>query len=105
MTAQSSDWVKIKPADIEKIVIELHKEGKAPAKIGLILRDKHGIPKVKLLGKKVEQILKNASLTPVKEKDAMTKKIEKLKRHILKNKHDYTSKRALTKKLWIVKKL
>lgn len=54
------DWVKMKPAELEKIVVDLYKEGVSSAKIGLILRDKYGVPKAKLLGKRITKILKDA---------------------------------------------
>jgi small subunit ribosomal protein S15 len=93
-------WIKIKPSELEKIVIELAKKGHSPAQIGLILRDKHGIPKVRLLGKKITKILEDAKIDYKSEKEQITKKIENLKSHIAKNKHDYTASRSLTKQLW-----
>ena len=53
----SSEWLKIKPSEVENIVIDLYKKGNTPAKIGLILRDQHGIPKAKLIGKKISKII------------------------------------------------
>ena len=93
-------WIKMKPAEMEEIVIELAKNGESPAKIGLILRDKHGIPKTKLFGKRITEILKEKGVKYEVEKDVVDKKIGKLKGHISKNKHDYPAKRALTKRLW-----
>lgn len=93
-------WIKIKPEEMEKIVLDLAKEGKTPAQIGLILRDQHGIPKAKLLGKTVKQILDEAEVEYTGDKEVLTKKIDTLKNHFGKNKHDYSAQRALTKKLW-----
>ena len=98
-------WVKMKPAELEKIVVELAKKGESPAKIGLILRDKYGIPRSKLLGKKVTHILKEKSVEHEGEKEVVDKKIGTLKTHINKNKHDYSASRALTKRLWDVYKI
>ena len=50
-------WIKLKPKEVEDLVVDLAKKGESPAKIGLILRDKHGIPKTKVFGKKIKQIL------------------------------------------------
>jgi len=99
------EWVKMKPAELEKLVIELGKKGETPAKIGNILRDKHGIPKAKLVGKKISIILKENKITYTTERDAMEAKIKKVEAHALKNKHDKGAKRSLTKKLWAIKKL
>lgn len=93
-------WVKMKPAELEKIVVDLAKDGESPAKIGLILRDKYGIPKAKLLGKKVVQILKENGIDYKSEEKILDEKVSNLKEHIGKNKHDHSSTRALTKKLW-----
>ena len=90
----------MKSEDVEKIVVELGKEGKTPAQIGLILRDIHGIPKAKLVGKKIQKILNDAKVERVSDKELVNKKIEDIKKHIEKNKHDYTATRSLTKKLW-----
>lgn len=100
MIETKPEWVKIKPAEIENIVVELHKEGNAPAKIGLILRDKYGIPKAKLLGKRITKILKEAKMDFISEKELIKKRIESVEKHISIHRHDYTAKRSLGKKLW-----
>ena len=102
---EKPEWIRAKPKEIEKIVIDLHKEGNSPAKIGLLLRDKHGIPKAKLLGKKITKILEENNLNYQKEGDIVVKRVENLKSHIEKNKQDNTAKRSLAKKLWILKKI
>lgn len=96
---------KTKIAEIEKIIIELGKKGETPAKIGAILRDSYGIPKAKTLGKKITQILKENKIPYKDEKKIIKDRVEKLKEHISKNKHDYTASRALTKKLWALHRI
>ncbi len=98
--SEKSSWIKTKPAELEKIVIDLAKQNNSPAKIGLILRDKYGIPKVKLLGQKITRILKKAKIDYITEKNIIEKRIVKIKAHIEKNKYDHTAKRASIKKLW-----
>ena len=98
-------WIKMKPAELEKIVVDLAKKGEGPAKIGLILRDKYGIPKVKLFGKRLTQILKGANVEYRKEKNFFEARGEKLKGHLVNNKHDYPAARALTKNLWVLNKI
>lgn len=98
-------WVKIKPEELEKIVVSLAKEGKKPAEIGMILRDKHGIPGAKLLGRKITKILKDAGVEYISEKQQVKERIEKLQKHVTKNKHDYSASRSLTKELWVLRKL
>jgi small subunit ribosomal protein S15 len=103
-TEEKPEWVTLKPAEIEKLVIELGKQGESPSKIGIILRDKHGIPKVKITGKRIAEILSAAGVNYKSEQERVKEKITVLEKHISKNTHDYTAKRALTKKLWLVKK-
>ena len=105
MSETKSEWMKVKPAELEKHVLDLHKEGHTPAKIGLMLRDKHGIPKAKLIGKKITQVLNDNKISPVTEKQIAQQKIVELEAHITKHKHDYTAKRSLSKSLWAVKRL
>ena len=103
--AEKASWVKMKPAELEKIVKGLAEQGNSPAKIGIILRDKYGIPKAKLLGKKITSILKDSSVRYISEKDIVSKKIEKLKEHSGKNKYDNSAKRSLNKQLWLLYRL
>jgi small subunit ribosomal protein S15 len=105
MAKEKPEWVKIKPAELEKIVLDLAKNGETPARIGLILRDQHGIPKAKLLGKKISQIIEEANLSIKSEKELTKGKISTLEKHSSIHKHDYSAKRSLIKKLWIIHKL
>jgi ribosomal protein S15P/S13E len=93
-------WMRMKKADLEKIVVGLAKEGKDPAEIGAVLRDKHGVPKARLLGRKISQILKEKGVEFDDSKKTVERRVENLKGHIGKNKHDYPASRALTKHLW-----
>jgi ribosomal protein S15P/S13E len=95
-------WVKMKKEDFEKTVVDLAGSGETMSKIGLILRDKHGVPKSRVYGKNVKKILEDRGAEHKTEKKMVEEKIQKLKEHIKKNKHDYTSTRALTKKLWVL---
>jgi len=99
------DWIKIKPAEVEKIVTELCKQNETPAKIGMVLRDKYGIPKAKLLGRKVTKIIKDANLSVKSEKEQILAKIEIIKKHLELNKHDMPAKRYLTKLLWSLERI
>ena len=82
-TEKKPSWIKMKPKEVEELVVKLAREGNSPAKIGLILRDKHGIPKVKLLGRKVEKILKSTNVKYITEKVEIEKKITNKTKAIL----------------------
>lgn len=97
-------WVKMSQKEVEKIVIELAEKGETPSKIGMILRDKYGVPKVKVMGKKVTRILSENKIKFNTEKDAIQARIDTLKKHGEKNKKDHSASRALTKKLWALQR-
>jgi len=98
--SEKSELGKMKPAELEKLVVELAKKGETPAKIGLILRDKHAVPKAKLLGRKITQILRDAKIPYKTDRDVLNAKVEKVRRHIELHKHDCGAKKSLTKTLW-----
>jgi|SRR3989338_3388456 len=98
--SKTLSWVKMKPAELENKIVELAKEGKSPAEIGMILRDKFGIPKTRIFGKRVNQILREKDVEIKSEKKIVEGKIAHLKEHIVKNKKDYPAARTLTKMLW-----
>jgi small subunit ribosomal protein S15 len=102
---KKADWIKMKPVELEKIVAELYKQGETIAKIGLILRDKYGIPKAKLLGKRIKEILEGAKIQIRSESETIQKKINSLNKHIEKNKHDQPAKKKLVKELWALKRI
>lgn len=103
--AESSEkpgWIKLKPAEVEKLIIELAQKGETPEKIGLILRDQHGIPKVKLMGKKISRILRENKISYRTQKERVNDKIKNLEQHIARKKHDVSAKRSLSKNLWVL---
>ncbi len=91
-------WSNTDTAAIEKIIIDLRKEGTSSSKIGLILRDRHGVPDVKLAtGKRIGDILRaNKMATEIPEdlRDLMKKALG-LRKHLDENKKDLHNKRQL----------
>lgn len=96
---------KITQEEVRKLVLDLHKQGLSPEKIGLVLRDSHGIAKARLYGKKISQILKENKIETNPDMHNLEKKAEKLAKHIAKHKHDYKTKRALIIKQARIRKL
>ncbi len=91
-------WVRYKKNEVEKLVINLAKEGKESAKIGLTLRDQFGIPSTKgMIEKTVSVIMKENNLYSKFPEDLLNllKRAVVLRGHLEKNKKDYTSKRNL----------
>lgn len=91
-------WVKLKPTEIEKLIIKLAKEGKGPSIIGILLRDQYGVPDVKRICKKsILQILKDNKLTPDIPEDLyfLMKKAVIIRRHLERNRRDKFSIKGL----------
>ena len=97
MTKEKTEWVKMKPEEITKKIIELGKQGIQPEKIGLILRDEYGIPKAKIFGKKIGQTLRENKIEVKSEENNLSKKLDNLKKHFEQNKHDYPAKQSIIK--------
>jgi len=95
---QAPAWSNTDAKAIEKIILDLRKEGASSAKIGLILRDRYGVPDVKLaMGKRIGDVLrenKAASEIPEDLRDLMVKALG-LRKHLGENKKDLHNKRQL----------
>lgn len=92
------EWVEMSPEEVKKKVIELYEEGYEPSMIGIILRDRYGIPSVKqATGQKIVKILKEEGVDIKYPEDlkALIKKALKLRKHLEIHKKDYHNKRGL----------
>ncbi len=91
-------WTPVKKKEIEELVVKLANERKTSAQIGLILRDKYGVPDVKVATKKkVGQIMKENKVYPKLPEDMLSllKKAVLLREHMDANKQDKHSKKGL----------
>ncbi|MEK6871498.1 MAG: hypothetical protein AABX16_01195 [Nanoarchaeota archaeon] len=86
-------WLKFSEEEIKALIIKLADKGLTAEKIGLTLRDQYGIPKVRLYGLKIKEVLQEKFLEPTTIN--LQKKIEKLSNHNKKNKGDKKSDRAM----------
>ena len=96
---EAPPWSNTDIKGIEKVIIELRKEGASSSKIGLILRDRYGVPDIKLVtgGKRIGDILRVYKLeTEIPEdlRDLMIKALG-LRKHLSENKNDLHNKRQL----------
>jgi small subunit ribosomal protein S15 len=91
-------WSNTDVKAIEKIIVDLRKEGTPASRIGLILRDRYGVPDVRMAtGKRIGDILKEnkiASEIPEDLRDLMKKALG-LRKHLGENKRDLHNKRQL----------
>merc|ERR1712086_306656 len=71
------------------------KKGFTPSQIGVVLRDSHGIPQVKMVaGNKIVRILRSQGLAPSLPEDLyyLIKKAVSVRKHLEKNRKDKDSK-------------
>ena len=91
-------WAKYTPEEVESLVVKLARDGNGPSRIGVVLRDQHGIPLSKpIAGKSVSQIMQQAGLAPSVPEDleVLLRKASRLVVHLERNKKDKYNVRAL----------
>ena len=94
---KNPSW-ELKPKDVETKVGELSSEGNTTSQIGIVLRDMHGVPSVKLAtGKSISKILKEKDISPQLPEDLtnLMRKAVKLGEHLKINNKDVHNTRAL----------
>ncbi len=95
---QAPEWSNTDKEAIIKQIVDLRRQGSSTAEIGLVMRDKYGVPSVKLAtGKKITQILRDNDLISEIPED-LRNLIEKalgMRKHLAENKRDIHNKRQL----------
>ncbi|NYT07300.1 MAG: 30S ribosomal protein S15 [Methanomicrobiales archaeon] len=95
---EAPSWSNTDVKAIEKVIIDLKKEGYSSSRIGLVLRDRYGVPDVKLvMGKRIDQVLEENGLRPDIPEDLrnLIAKALGLRKHLDENKNDLHNKRQL----------
>lgn len=88
-------WLKTTTPEVTDLICKLAKKGLTPSQIGVILRDSHGIGKVKFVtGSKVLRILKANGLAPELPEDLyhLVKKAVAVRKHLEKFRKDKDAK-------------
>lgn len=63
-------WCKATTREVVETIVKMAKKGFSPSRIGITLRDTHGIPQVKhLTGRKILRILKHQGVAPTIPED------------------------------------
>lgn len=91
-------WCKYNTEEVEALIVKLTREGNNASAVGMILRDRYGIPLTKpITGKTINELLKGSDITPKIPEDLETlmRKAESVRRHLEKNKADKIGKRSL----------
>lgn len=86
-------WLKYTEEEVKAIVLKLADKGLTTEKIGLILRDQYGIPKVKVYSLKISQILKEKFEEPTNLN--LKNKLQKIISHYKENKQDKKAELSL----------
>lgn len=98
VSKKAPSWVKYAPEEVEATIVKLAREGNAPSMIGVILRDRYGIPLTKYTTQKtITEVLKSSGQAPrmPEDLDALLKRADALRKHLERNRTDYPNKRAL----------
>jgi small subunit ribosomal protein S13e len=88
-------WLKLTTADVTDHICKLAKKGLTPSQIGVILRDSHGVGKVKnVTGSKILRILKANGFAPEIPEDLyhLIKKAVAVRKHLEKHRKDKDAK-------------
>ncbi len=96
--AGTPGWVSVDAEEVEQKVIELSKRGFSTSKIGIILRDGYGVPRVpQVVGKKITEIQREHNLASEIPEDLqnLMRRALRIRKHLELNKKDVHNKRAL----------
>ncbi len=93
-----SDWVKVTPDEIGKLIIEMNKEGLNASQIGTKLRDEYAVSSIKAVtGKKMKEFMEENGVKQEIPEDleALVKRAVSLQSHLKSNKGDRKNVRSL----------
>lgn len=96
--AEPPKWSNTNGEEIENTIQQLASGGENSSRIGMILRDRHGVPDAKLAtGKKITTVMKERNVAPKMPEDiySLILKVLELKKHLDRNPKDVHNRRAL----------
>ncbi|MCW6158608.1 MAG: 30S ribosomal protein S15 [Thermoplasmatales archaeon] len=91
-------WVTMGNEDLDQLIIKLKKEGLTKSKLGMVLRDQYGIPKVKeIRGERISKILEGSGVKDQVPEDlaALINRAINLNKHMSINPKDLKNRRGL----------
>lgn len=98
MVDKNPEWVTQSAEEVKELAAKLSGEGKNMAMIGLILRDQHAVPNVRLAtGMSMKEILEEKGIKPALPDDLsnLMKRAVEINRHVKANSKDLHNKRGL----------
>ncbi|MEW6036488.1 MAG: 30S ribosomal protein S15 [Candidatus Micrarchaeota archaeon] len=87
----SPEWTPMKKAELGEAILKMAREGVTPARIGLALRDQHGVPNIRAaLGMSLKQYLAKEKATPEYPEDLINliRKAVRVSAHLKASKND-----------------
>lgn len=106
--AQPPAWSNTNKEEIEKTMLQLAAQGKSTSEIGMVMRDRYGVPDISLVtGKKVLATLKENNAAPKVPEDIynLIVKVLELKKHLDRNPKDVHNKRSLNNMVSKIRRL
>lgn len=91
-------WVELSPEEVENEVVKLARKGHSKSRIGVLLRDSHGVPLTRMVtGKTISQILEENGIESSIPEDLtnLIKKALNLRKHLETNHKDLESRKGL----------
>lgn len=98
LRSEPPKWSNTNKEEIENIIQQLASQGKSSSEMGMILRDRYGVPDVTLAtGKKIGTIIKERNVAPKIPEDLnnLIEKVLELKKYVDRNPKDVHNKRSL----------
>lgn len=98
LRSEPPKWSNTNKEEIENIIQQLASQGKSSSEMGMILRDRYGVPDVTLVtGKKIGTIMKEKNVAPKIPEDLnnLIEKVLELKKYVDRNPKDVHNKRSL----------
>lgn len=95
---EAPEWSNTDATEIEKIIVDLRKDGMPTSQIGLVLRDRYAVPDIKLAtGKRISEILREKGLESEIPEDLrnLMQKALGIRKHLAENKKDVHNVRQL----------
>ena len=86
-------WLKYTDKEVKELINKLAEQGMTSEKIGLVLRDQYGIPRTKLFGFKIKEVMDEKFKEPTLIN--LDNKLKKIINHYDKNKQDKKAERSL----------
>jgi len=106
--SEPAKWSNTNQEEIENTIQQLASGGKSSSDIGMILRDRYGVPDVTLVtGKKIGVIMKEKNVAPKVPEDIynLIIKVLELNKHLQRNKNDVHNKRSLNNMVSKIRRL